>query len=90
MPVYCGITSLSSAAASTESSCRLTFPSCSRVGQVCTFLRWIKGFKIPSSAAFGKIGQAYVKAIHRFAEEHKIPVVYFKKGYRPDCCKNTT
>ena len=55
-------------------------PKLQSVGQVCTFLRWIKGFKIPSSAAFGKIGQAYVKAIHRFAEEHKIPVVHFKKG----------
>ena len=55
-------------------------PKLQSVGQVCTFLRWIKGFKIPSSAAFGKIGQAYVKAIHRFAEEHNIPVVHFKKG----------
>ena len=55
-------------------------PNLQSVGQVCTFLRWIKGFKIPSSAAFGKIGQAYVKAIHRFAEEHNIPVVHFKKG----------
>ena len=80
MPVYCGITSLSSAAASTECSCRLTFPSCSRWDKSVPSLRWVKGFKIPSSAAFGKIGQGYVKAIHRFAEEHNIPVVHFKKG----------
>ena len=33
-------------------------PKLQSVGQVCTFLRWIKGFKIPSSAAFGKIGSA--------------------------------
>jgi hypothetical protein len=39
-----------------------------------------KQFKIPSSAAFGKIGDQYVKAVHRFAERHKIPVVQFKKG----------
>jgi hypothetical protein len=50
------------------------------VGQVCTFLRWQRKFKIPSSAAFGQIGAAYVKAIHRFADEHRIPLVKFKKG----------
>src|SRR5437016_9574813 len=56
-------------------------PKLQSVGQVCTFLRWQRMFKIPSSAAFGKIGDAYVKAIHKYAEEHQIPVLYFdKKG----------
>src|ERR1700736_3073875 len=55
-------------------------PKLQAVGQVCTFLRWQRKFKIPSSAAFGQIGEAYVKAIHRFAEAHQIPVVKFKKG----------
>jgi len=55
-------------------------PCLQTVGQVCTFLRWQRGFKIPSSAAFGKIGDGYVKAIHQYAGEHKIPIVYFKKG----------
>jgi hypothetical protein len=55
-------------------------PKLQSVGQVCTFLRWQRKFKIPSSAAFGKINDAYVKAIHRFAEKEKIPVVQFKKG----------
>src|SRR5947209_15670267 len=50
------------------------------VGQVCTFLRWQRKFKIPSSAAFGQIGDAYVKAVRRFADEHKIPLVHFTKG----------
>jgi hypothetical protein len=50
------------------------------VGQVCTFLRWQRKFKIPSSAAFGKIGEAYVQAVYRFAEMQKIPVIHFKKG----------
>ena len=31
-------------------------------------------------AAFGKIGDGYVKAIHQYAEEHKIPIVHFEKG----------
>src|SRR5437867_12598366 len=51
------------------------------VGQVCRFLCWQRGFKIPSSAAFGKIGDAYVKAIHQYADEHKIPIVHFEKGH---------
>src|SRR4030095_4850990 len=54
-------------------------PKLQSVGQVCKFLRWQRQFKIPSSAAFGKIGDSYVRAIHRFAEKHKIPVVHFKK-----------
>lgn len=55
-------------------------PKLQSVGQVCIFLRWQRKFKIPSSAAFGKIGEAYVNAIHDFADEHGIPVVRFKKG----------
>src|SRR5258706_8289248 len=55
-------------------------PKLQTVGQVCTFLRWQRGFKIPSSAAFGKIGDGYGKAIHQYAEEHKIPIMHFKKG----------
>ena len=55
-------------------------PKLQSVGQVCIFLRWQRKFKIPSSAAFGKIGEAYVKAIHDFAEENGIPLVRFEKG----------
>ena len=49
-------------------------PKLQSVGDLCKFLRWQRKFKIPSSAAFGKIGDQYVKAVHRFAEQHKIPV----------------
>ena len=55
-------------------------PKLQTVGQVCTFLRWQKQYKIPSSAAFGQIGDAYVKRIHKYAEENGIRVVRFKKG----------
>jgi hypothetical protein len=55
-------------------------PKLQSVGQVCTFLRWGRGFRIPSSAAFGKIGEAYTEAVHRFARDHEIPVVRFEKG----------
>lgn len=55
-------------------------PKLQSVGLVCRFLRWQRGYKIPSSAAFGKIGDAYVKDIHRFAQAHDVPVIYFRKG----------
>jgi len=53
-------------------------PKPQAVSQVCTYLRWPRGFKIPSSAAFGKIGAKYVDEIPAFAEENGIPD--FAKG----------
>src|SRR4029077_14442490 len=50
-------------------------PKLQAVGDVCTFLRWQRKYPIPSSGAFGKIGDAYVKTIYRFAEANHIPVV---------------
>lgn len=55
-------------------------PKLQSVGQVCTFLRWQRGFHIPSSAAFGKIGDRYIKDIERFAKEQDIPMIRFEKG----------
>src|ERR671915_955549 len=55
-------------------------PKLQTVGWVCQFLRWQRGFVIPSSAAFGKIGDSYVREVHRFAAANQIPVVYFAKG----------
>ncbi len=55
-------------------------PQLQSVGQVCIFLRGQRKFKIPSSAAFGKMGEVYVKAMHQFAQRHQIPVVQFEKG----------
>jgi hypothetical protein len=55
-------------------------PKLQTVGQVCTFLRWQRRFPVPSSAAFGKIGDTYVEAIYAYAKAHNIPVVRFEKG----------
>jgi hypothetical protein len=55
-------------------------PRLQAVGDVCTYLRWQRKYPIPSSAAFGKIGEAYVKAVYRCAAAHHIPVVHFQKG----------
>ena len=54
-------------------------PKLQTVGEVCMFLRWQRKFRIPSSAAFGKIGDGYVKAVYRFAEARHIPLVHFNK-----------
>jgi hypothetical protein len=48
-------------------------------GQVLRFLL-DRGYPIPSPAGLGKIGQAYVRAIERFAVKNRIPVVHFAKG----------
>ena len=55
-------------------------PKLQCVGGVCQFLYWQKGFGIPSSAAFGKIGDAYVAEVHRWAKNNEIPVRRFAKG----------
>ena len=56
-------------------------PKLQTVGQVLLpFLRWQRRFPVPSSAAFGKIGDAYIEAIHSYAKAHHIPVVRFEKG----------
>jgi hypothetical protein len=59
-------------------------PRLQTVGDVCKFLRWQRNYPIPWSAAFGKIGDAYVKAVYRFAEAHHVPVVHFKKGEKKE------
>lgn len=54
-------------------------PNLQTVGLVCKFLRWIRGFKIPSSAAFKKIGDQYVKRIEEYAKDNSIPMRRFEK-----------
>ena len=55
-------------------------PKLQTVGWVCSFLRWQRGYRIPSSAAFGKLGEAYVAAVHRWAKDQGVPVRCFRKG----------
>jgi hypothetical protein len=55
-------------------------PKLQSVGWVCQFLRWQRHYEIPSSAAFGKIGDAYVAEIHHWAKANGVPVRRFVKG----------
>ena len=43
-------------------------------------LHWQKGFAIPSSAAFGKIGDAYVAEVHRWAKAERDPGAPLHQG----------
>lgn len=54
-------------------------PKLQSVGQVCLFLNGQRGYRIPSSAAFGEIGRAYVSQIERWAEAHGVPIRHFAK-----------
>jgi hypothetical protein len=59
-------------------------PKLQSVGQVCIFLRWQRKFHIPSSAAFGAIGDAYVREIHEFAKRSGIPIIHFEKRQKKE------
>jgi hypothetical protein len=59
-------------------------PKLQTVGWVCEFLHHQRGFAIPSSAAFGKIGDAYVAEVHRWAKANGIPVRRFAKGEKKE------
>lgn len=54
-------------------------PKLQTMGQVIAFLLH-RGFPIPSPAALGKIGKAFVRDIERFAESEGVPVIRFAKG----------
>jgi hypothetical protein len=54
-------------------------PKLQSVGGVCQFLYWRRGFGIPSSAAFGKVGDAYVAEVYQWAKANAIPVRRFAK-----------
>lgn len=59
-------------------------PKLQTVGLVCQFLRWQRGYPIPSSAAFGKIGAAFAAEVHMFAKANGIPVRQFAKGEKKE------
>jgi hypothetical protein len=59
-------------------------PRLQTVGMVCQFLRWQRGFVIPSSAAFAKIGDAWVAEVDKFAKANGIPVRHFGRGEKKE------
>jgi hypothetical protein len=59
-------------------------PRLQSAGMVCQFLRWQRGYPIPSSAAFGKIGEAFAAEVYKFARLNGIPVRHFAKGEKKE------
>ena len=51
-------------------------------GQVVSFLTAHLGFPIPSPANLDRIGEAFRRAVARFAEDEHVPVVRFTKADR--------
>lgn len=49
-------------------------------GGAARYLLYERGVPMPSSAAFGKIGEQYVAEIRRWAKQHGIPEHQFEKG----------
>ena len=59
-------------------------PRLQSTGMVCQFLRWQRGYPVPSSAAFGKIGEAFAAEVHKFAKANGISVRHFAKGEKKE------
>ncbi|MGH9041770.1 MAG: hypothetical protein ACRDZ3_16250 [Acidimicrobiia bacterium] len=59
-------------------------PRLQYVGGVVSFLRKHRGHPIPSSALLEPISRAFVGALHRFADDHDVPMIEFAKGQRKD------
>jgi len=53
-------------------------------GQLVRFLLDRAGGNIPSPAILGRVGRAYVDAVDRFALDHEVAVVRFKRGERKE------
>ena len=51
---------------------------------VYSFLRDTRGLPIPSPAALGQIGDAFVSAVTRYAKDHQVPLERFSKGDRKE------
>lgn len=55
-------------------------PQLQTPGGAARYLLYQRGFPMPSSAAFGKIGERYVAEIHQWAKQEGIPEYQFQKG----------
>jgi hypothetical protein len=50
-------------------------------GQVVQFLT-VRGFRIPSPAVVGRIGDGFRRSVRSFADANQIPIIRFAKGDR--------
>jgi hypothetical protein len=59
-------------------------PQLQRESGVASFFRFHRGHPFASSVLMDPISKAFVEELERFAGQHQIPVVQFKKGERKD------
>ncbi|HEX9072940.1 MAG TPA: hypothetical protein VF852_13420 [Pseudolabrys sp.] len=59
-------------------------PRLQREAGVASFFRFHRGHRFASSVLMDPISHAFVESIERFAREHKVEVVAFRKGERKD------
>ncbi len=61
-------------------------PLMQTAGGAARYLLYQRGVPMPSSAAFGKIGEQYVADIRRWAKEEGVPEFQFQKGESKERC----
>ena len=59
-------------------------PRLQHVGGVVSFLRDHRGAAFASSALMDPISKAFVGALHRYCQDHQVPLVDFVRGQRKD------
>ncbi|MFQ5342769.1 MAG: hypothetical protein ACE5F6_14615 [Anaerolineae bacterium] len=59
-------------------------PQLQRELGLVSFLRYHRGYPIPSSAVLQPISEAFIGETKRFVAEHEIPLIPFHKGQRKD------
>ena len=59
-------------------------PRLQHVGGVVSFLRGHRGAAFASSALMDPISKAFVGALHRYCQDHQVPLVDFVRGQRKD------
>ncbi len=63
-------------------------PTLQNSAQLCYFLKEHLGYPIPSPALFAPMHDRFVRAVGRFAQQHRVPVVQFERGQRKDAIGN--
>ncbi len=59
-------------------------PQLQREGGAASFFRFHRGHRFASSALMDPISKGFVEEIERFAEQHQVAIVQFRKGQRKD------
>ena len=59
-------------------------PSLQSSGQLVAFCHQRLGAPIASPALFGQLTDRFTQAVHRFAEQHNVPLIHFVRRQKKD------